>query len=38
LLTIMNFATFDPAKAKKWKPHVVVLGKGNRIVTTKRGV
>ena len=38
LLTIMNFATFDQAKAKKWKPRVVVLGKGNRIVTTKRGI
>ena len=38
LLTIMNFAAFDQAKAKKWKPRVVVLGKGNRIVTTKRGV
>ena len=37
LLTIMNFAAFDQAKAKKWKPRVIVLGKGNRIVT-KRGI
>ena len=37
LLTIMNFATFDQAKAKKWKPRVVVLGKGNRI-KSRRGI
>jgi aspartate 1-decarboxylase len=32
LLTIMNFALFDGAEAKKWKPRVVVLGKNNLIV------
>jgi hypothetical protein len=32
LLTIMNFAVFGKAKAKKWQPRVVVLGKGNKIV------
>ena len=37
LLTIMNFAAFDQAKAKKWKPRVIVLGKGNKIVD-KRGI
>jgi aspartate 1-decarboxylase len=34
---IMNFATFDQAKAKKWKPRVIVLGKGNKIVD-ERGI
>lgn len=37
LLTIMNFANFSPAEAKKWKPRVIVLGKGNRIVD-ERGI
>ena len=37
LLTIMNFATFGKAKAEKWKPRVIVLGKGNKIVD-KRGI
>jgi aspartate 1-decarboxylase len=32
LLTIMNFALFSKAEAKKWKPRVIVLGKGNKIV------
>jgi aspartate 1-decarboxylase len=36
LLTIMNFASVSQRKAKKWKPHVVVLGKGNKIVATRR--
>jgi aspartate 1-decarboxylase len=36
-LTIMNFAAFSKAKAKKWKPRVVVLGKGNRVVS-QRGI
>ncbi|MGA3283398.1 MAG: aspartate 1-decarboxylase [Verrucomicrobiota bacterium] len=35
-LTIMNFATFGKVKAKKWKPRVIVLGKGNRIVEQRR--
>ena len=37
LLTIMNFAFFGKAKAKKWQPRVVVLGKGNKIVD-ERGI
>ena len=37
LLTIMNFAVFDQGKAKKWKPRVIVLGKGNKIVD-ERGI
>jgi aspartate 1-decarboxylase len=32
LLTIMNFALFNEAEAKKWKPRVIVLGKNNLIV------
>ncbi|HEY3931118.1 MAG TPA: aspartate 1-decarboxylase [Verrucomicrobiae bacterium] len=31
LLTIMNFGIFTEAEAKKWKPRVIVLGKGNKI-------
>jgi aspartate 1-decarboxylase len=31
LLTIMNFGIFTEAEAKNWKPHVVVLGEGNKI-------
>jgi aspartate 1-decarboxylase len=30
-LTIMNFGIFTAAEAKKWKPRVIVLGRGNRI-------
>jgi len=37
LLTIMNFAVFEKAEAKKWKPRVIVLGKGNKVVD-KRGI
>ncbi len=37
LLTIMNFAAFSLAKAKKWKPRVVVLGKGNKVIS-QRGI
>ena len=37
LLTIMNFATFGKAKAEKWKPRVIVLGKGNKVVD-ERGI
>jgi aspartate 1-decarboxylase len=37
LLTIMNFAVVDQKKAAKWKPRVVVLGKGNKIVN-QRGI
>jgi aspartate 1-decarboxylase len=35
LLTIMNFAVVSQKKAKKWKPQVVVLGKGNKVVGTR---
>ena len=37
LLTIMNFATVAQKKAKKWKPRVIVLGKGNKIID-ERGI
>jgi aspartate 1-decarboxylase len=36
-LTIMSFTVADQSKAKRWKPRVIVLGKGNRIVN-QRGV
>jgi aspartate 1-decarboxylase len=35
VLTIMNFAAVSEKKAKKWKPRVIVLGKGNQIVDTR---
>ena len=35
VLTIMNFASVSEKKAKKWKPRVIVLGKGNKIVNTR---
>jgi aspartate 1-decarboxylase len=35
LLTIMNFAVVSQKKAKMWKPQVVVLGKGNKVVGTR---
>lgn len=37
LLTIMSFTSVGKTKAKKWKPRVIVLGRGNRIVK-KRGI
>ena len=37
LLTIMNFAAVGKKAAKKWKPRVIVLGKGNKIVD-ERGI
>src|SRR5208337_4448534 len=37
LLTIMNFATVDKKQAVKWKPRVIVLGKGNKIAS-QRGI
>jgi len=37
LLTIMSFTAVNKKKADKWKPRVVVLGKGNKIVD-KRGI
>jgi aspartate 1-decarboxylase len=36
-LTIMSFAAVSKKKAEKWKPRLIVLGKGNKIVE-KRGV
>ena len=35
VLTIMNFAAVSQKKAKKWKPRVLVLGKGNKILSTR---
>jgi len=35
VLTIMSFASASEKKAKKWQPHVIVLGKGNKIVDTR---
>jgi aspartate 1-decarboxylase len=35
VLTIMSFAVVDQKKADKWKPRVIVLGKGNKIVNTR---
>jgi aspartate 1-decarboxylase len=37
LLTIMSYAAVSQKKAKKWKPRVVVLGKGNKIAS-ERGI
>ncbi len=35
LITIMSFAGVGKKAAKKWKPQVIVLGKGNRVVETR---
>ena len=32
LITIMSFTNVGKSRARKWKPSVVVLGKGNRVV------
>ena len=37
VLTIMSFAAVSKKKAARWKPQVIVLGKGNKIVA-KRGI
>jgi len=37
LLTIMNFAGVSKKKAQLWKPRIIVLGKGNKIVD-ERGI
>jgi aspartate 1-decarboxylase len=37
VLTIMNFGIFTQAEAKKWRPRVIVLGKGNKI-ENQRGI
>jgi aspartate 1-decarboxylase len=31
-VTIMSFAAFTPAAAKRWRPQVIVLGPKNRVV------
>ena len=36
-ITIMSYAWLDATEAKKWKPHVIVLGEGNKIIN-RRGV
>ena len=36
-LTIMSFTEVDAAKAKSWKPQVIVLGKKNAVVS-ERGI
>jgi aspartate 1-decarboxylase len=35
MLTIMSYAAVGKRAAKKWKPRVIVLGKGNKIVDTR---
>ena len=37
LLTIMSFAGAGKKAAKKWRPQVIVLGKGNKLVE-QRGI
>jgi len=37
VITIMSFTNVTLAKAKQWKPRVIVLGKGNCVVN-KRGI
>jgi len=37
LLTIMSFASVGKKAAKKWRPQVIVLGQGNKIIE-KRGI
>jgi aspartate 1-decarboxylase len=34
-LTIMSFSEVHTAKARKWKPRIIVLGEGNKIRTSK---
>lgn len=36
-LTIMSFTCVASSRAKRWKPRVIVLGQGNRIVN-RRGI
>ena len=36
-LTIMAFTVVDSAKATRWKPRVILLGKKNKIIT-ERGI
>jgi aspartate 1-decarboxylase len=34
-LTIMSFTEMDTARAKHWKPRVIVLGKKNKIINER---
>jgi aspartate 1-decarboxylase len=34
-LTIMSYAVVDARQAKKWKPRVIVLGRGNTVVDAR---
>ena len=34
-LTIMSFAHVEKSRIKGWKPRVIVLGKSNRVVSTR---
>lgn len=36
-LTIMSYAAVDAAKAKRWQPRIIVLGKKNAIIN-RRGI
>jgi aspartate 1-decarboxylase len=35
MLTIMSYAVLDENEAKKWRPRVIVLGAGNKIVNER---
>lgn len=37
VITIMSFTSVSEAKAKKWQPRVIVLGRGNQVLN-KRGI
>lgn len=37
-LTIMAFTETESAKAKQWKPRVIVLGANNNKIITERGI
>ena len=37
LLTIMSYAVLDEREAKNWRPKVIVLGSGNKIIN-ERGI
>jgi len=36
-LTIMSFSEVHAAKVRRWKPKVIVLGQGNKILSINRG-
>ena len=36
-VVIMSYAVLDEIEAKKWRPRVIVLGPGNKVVT-ERGI